>query len=271
MSATRQPPSSRARSRPRARAPQAVRVHSLAPLGAAPIRFDAQRRCFCAGPVPLAGAHPTLDRLYGHPERLRGTFDDQHNFRRGNSIAPDLQKWIASGGDEAAIRQSGMGIWAATVARLVLAQGWTPKRAELPVGHLGLRLGTAVDLFCTDMTGQGVLIEVKLHGNANWQDASTKTLRLCVGHEGGRPVELVCGYTARLRAFLQLQLTKLLFLKTFPTMQVSGCYVVRVTRVRAREVGAALMRAPDWLDAVGEHDLKPRLLGTHPALTQPEL
>lgn len=224
--------------------------------------------CFVAGSRPLIGVHKILDSLYGDAERCAGVWDDRHNLTRGQAVAPDLKTWLDLGGtEEALIRgRPRIGPGAEQVARLVLKAGWIPRRVELPVGHAVLGIGTAVDLFCTNAQGQAILIEVKVAGSANWQENAFKQLTLIVGQDAatGQPITRAYGYTARLRAFLQLLMTRLLFEKTFPTIPVGGCFVIHVAfGVHGpRTVSADLHPSPEgWMEAVGKFDMIPKLLG----------
>jgi hypothetical protein len=109
-----------------------------------------------------------------------------------------------------------------------------------------------------------VIIEVKVAGNANWTEEATKTLSLRLGPKASDA--RVFGYTFRLRAFLQVMMTKLLFQKTFPETVIGRVAVMRMVRTGPGQIGIAVLEPPNWLELVAKYDMVPRMLGT---LTSP--
>lgn len=95
---------------------------------------------------------------------------------------------------------------------------WTVIGTQIPVGCVVLGLATAVDVVCTNEWGDTILLEVKTGFDSYYH---------CYIGQMEAPLEMYTDSPYH-QHLLQLLVTKLLYMRTYPEKRISYCYIVRL-------------------------------------------
>jgi hypothetical protein len=169
----------------------------------------------------------------------RGSATAFHGLARGKTVDEEISHWAET-------REFMFAPHPYTVKLMAAFKtwNWVPVHGQYVVGSLRWKKGTAVDIIVEDPNDKQkwILIEVKC-GMVGYFDKADGML--------ASPLHATT-CSGRHLAFLQLVLTRILFLSTC-RHPISKCYVVRVF-----DDGVARYHLPAWCD-VAHHDMMKRL------------
>ena len=222
------------------------------------------------GRVRCAGVHATLKKWYNiSPDTaVSGSWADKFNFSRGNNVGPSLATWIRAKCAPAALTK--LTPTARAVANICIANNWRPIGVETIVGLPRKKIATAIDLvvvpnvthakfstFVATESSPRILIEMKVAARAKWgAKAGTIPATLC-GEERGKDL------TPYVYASLQLMLSHILYVNTFPRHVIDGIFVLHLFPLQGGAVvSCEVHQVPEWLAAHAPTDLRLKLSST---------